>query len=100
MKKVLVVHGSPRKQGNSHAVVDALCEGFDENVDVTTYELSRLDAKGCLACFACKGKAERCVVNDGLSEVLDAVHETDVLVLAARCSCVFWGCLFSDEDVY
>lgn len=97
MKKVLVVHGSPRKQGNSHAVVDALCEGFDDNVDVTTYELSRLDTKGCLACFACKGKAERCVVNDGLSEVLDAVHETDVLVLAAP---VYFGDVCSQMKTF
>ena len=97
MKKVLVVHGSPRKQGNSHAVVDALCEGFNENVDITTYELSRLDTKGCLACFACKGKAERCVVNDGLSEVLDAVHETDVLVLAAP---VYFGDVCSQMKTF
>lgn len=83
MKKVLIVHGSPRKQGNGHAIVDSFCEVFDESVDVTTYELAKRDVKGCMACFACKRDAEQCSIKDDLSEVLNAVHETDVLVLVA-----------------
>jgi multimeric flavodoxin WrbA len=33
--------------------------------------------------MACKTKLDRCALNDDLTEVLDAIRETDVLVLAS-----------------
>lgn len=37
---------------------------------------------GCMACYACRGTGV-CVQKDGMTEVLDAPIEADVIVLAA-----------------
>ena len=50
--------------------------------DTQSFFLNGLNYKGCQACYSCKKKSEKCVVNDDLSEVLEAVHEADVLVMA------------------
>jgi multimeric flavodoxin WrbA len=50
--------------------------------EVQTFVLRNLDYKGCVACMGCKSKAEKCVLDDDLGEVLEAVAGADVLVLA------------------
>ena len=80
--KVLAVHGSPRKQGNS----SFLAEKFVENVhsdDVTRHYLSDLRYKGCSGCMACRKKAEDCVMRDDLTPILADIKASDVTVLAA-----------------
>ena len=42
-----------------------------------------MNFKGCQGCGACKAEKEKCVVQDDLTQVLEAVRETDVLVLAS-----------------
>ncbi|WP_462328203.1 flavodoxin family protein [Desulfobaculum sp.] len=84
MKTVTILNASPRKKGNSHAIANTFGETAQASgATVNTYELNAISAKGCQGCFACKGKTERCVVRDDLSQVLEAVHHTDVLVLAS-----------------
>ncbi|HEY6837365.1 MAG TPA: flavodoxin family protein, partial [Geobacteraceae bacterium] len=53
-----------------------------------SFELNRLSYRGCQGCYACKKGSERCVVNDDLTEVLAAVEEADVVVLATP---VYYG---------
>ena len=50
---------------------------------VETFSLNELNYRGCQACMACKTKLDRCVLKDDLEPVLDAVRQTDVLVLAS-----------------
>jgi len=81
--KVLTLLGSPRVDGNSTKlaeVFNAAAEGL--GADVTTSRLNTLSFRGCQACDACKTVSERCVLKDDLAQVLEAVEQTDVLVLA------------------
>jgi multimeric flavodoxin WrbA len=50
--------------------------------EVTTFTLNKLKYRGCQACMTCKTKLEKCVLKDDLAEVLDAVRDAEVLVLA------------------
>jgi multimeric flavodoxin WrbA len=50
--------------------------------ETETFSLNTLSYRGCQACYACKTKLDRCILKDDLSRVLDAVQESDVLVLA------------------
>ena len=50
--------------------------------EVRAFALNDLNFRGCQGCMACKTKLDRCVLEDDLTEVLEAVRETDVLVLA------------------
>jgi multimeric flavodoxin WrbA len=50
---------------------------------VKTFVLNNLDYRGCQSCMACKTKSDRCVLEDDLTEVLEAIRDTDILVLAS-----------------
>ena len=81
--KVTCLLGSPRPEGNSAAIANRFCETAKaRGAEVVVYPLNKLDYRGCQGCMACKKKLDRCVLEDDLAEVLDAVRETDVLVLA------------------
>lgn len=81
--KTVCLLGSPRTDGNSAAIAGRFCETAEKlGSEVQTFVLNKLTYKGCQACKGCKTKSDRCILKDGLTEVLDAVRETDVLVLA------------------
>ena len=82
--RILCLLGSPRKTSNSSAIVKrfvATAKKF--GAEVKTYTLNDLKYRGCQACMACKKKLEKCAVKDDLAEVLEAVQESDVLVMAS-----------------
>ncbi len=82
--KVLSILGSPRPKGNSATLATHLTDHLQKKGGVVdTHVLNKLTYKGCQGCYACKGKSERCVVKDDLTPILDAMHESDVIVLAS-----------------
>jgi multimeric flavodoxin WrbA len=87
--KIVSILGSPRTEGNS-AILAEIVTGVAEQhgARVSKYFLNQLNYKGCQACSACKGKSERCILQDDLKEVLDDVIHSDVVLLASP---VFWG---------
>jgi multimeric flavodoxin WrbA len=50
--------------------------------------LNKLKYRGCQACYACKTSSETCVLKDDLTEVLDVVSASDVVLLASP---VYYG---------
>ena len=82
--KITSILGSPRTKGNSATLAREFCEtARQKGAEVREFVLNKLNFKGCQGCMACKDDKERCAVQDDLTEVLDAVRETDVLVLAS-----------------
>jgi multimeric flavodoxin WrbA len=82
--KILCLLGSPREKGNSSALANRFCTAAERlGAEVKTFSLNQLEFRGCQGCMACKTKLDRCALEDDLSEVLDAVRETDALVLAS-----------------
>lgn len=87
--KVVSLLGSPRSKGNSTAIADRiLATAAKGGAETRSFELNRLNYRGCQACYACKKESDNCVLNDDLSEVLAAVHEADIVVLASP---VYYG---------
>lgn len=87
--KVVCLHGSPRKQGNSAAVAQQFISSAEAlGAQVQSVYLNGLYFRGCQACEACKTKAEHCVLKDDLAPVLDAVAAADVVVMASP---VYYG---------
>lgn len=81
--KIVNLLGSPRPKGNSAAMSGKFCEIAQSlGAEVTTFALNKLKYRGCQACMTCKTKLEKCVLKDDLEEVLDAIRDADVLVLA------------------
>lgn len=82
--KVVSLLGSPRTKGNSATIANRFTETAAQlGAGTVTYELNRLAFSGCQACYACKKGLEQCVLQDDLAEVLAAVREADVVVLAS-----------------
>ena len=84
---VIAINGSPRKNGNSAAMLDAAIKGALENgASVERIDLFDLNYKGCVSCFGCKllGGASfgKCAQRDELTAVLDKILAADVLLLA------------------
>ena len=87
--KVVCLLGSPRSRGNSTSVAKRFCESAEKSgADTNTFHLNKLKFRGCQACMTCKRKLERCVLEDDLAEVLEAVRGADVLVMATP---VYYG---------
>lgn len=81
--EIVCLLGSPRPKGNSTAIAERFCEAAQKNdANVKTFALNKLKYRGCQACMTCKTKLDKCVLKDDLAEVLDAVREADVLVMA------------------
>ncbi|MDR3567724.1 MAG: flavodoxin family protein [Syntrophobacteraceae bacterium] len=82
--KVTCLLGSPRENGNSTVIAERFCTSAQRfGAEVKTFKLNDLKFRGCQGCYVCKTKLERCVLKDDLSAVLEAVRDTDILVLAS-----------------
>ena len=83
-KKIVILNGSPRRKGNTSALVKAFTEGAESRGHtVTEFFLDRMDIHGCKGCFG--GHSDRecpCVQKDGMAEIYPAVREAEVIVLA------------------
>ena len=81
--KTVCVLGSPRSKGNSDTIAEHFCDKIESlGSEIQTFALNKMTYRGCQACMTCKTKLDRCVLQDDLTEVLDAVRETDLLVMA------------------
>ena len=83
---ILALHASPRPQGNSAQLLNALLEEA-ERLGATTkkYTLNTLQLKGCQACYSCRkpGKERQCAVKDDMQPILADVFTADAVVLAS-----------------
>ncbi|MCH4886879.1 flavodoxin family protein [Acidaminobacter sp. JC074] len=85
MSKVAIVFGSPRKNSNTHILVDEAIKGLNEKgVDHEILYLNDLNIKGCQACYYCKrNDTTKCVIDDDMQKVYKAMEESDGLIVAA-----------------
>lgn len=83
MKKVLILSGSPRKNGNSDILCDEFARGAAEAGNhVEKIRVSEKNIGFCRACYACRGTGV-CAIKDDMAEVLQKMIDADVLVLAS-----------------
>jgi multimeric flavodoxin WrbA len=86
---VVCLFGSPRKDGNSAAVAGHFLDTARKlGASTQSFYLNSLSLRGCQACNLCKTRAEKCVLKDDLSPVLDAVFAAEVVVMASP---VYYG---------
>lgn len=82
-KKILVLTGSPRKNGNSELFADAFIRGLESaGHEVTKFRSGNKKILGCTACNKCYSKGVACVFNDDFNELAPLAEEADMLVLA------------------
>lgn len=84
-KKIVILNGSPRRNGNTSALVRKFTEGAESaGHTVTEFFLDQMDIRGCKGCFGGHSSREcPCVQRDDMVEIYAAVRECDVVVLAS-----------------
>lgn len=76
--KVLVVNGSPRRKGNTSALLEAVIDGAREaGAETEHVRLDEIDLRGCVGCLKCRTNPGLCAREDDLSPVLEAMKESD-----------------------
>ena len=83
---IACIKGSPRVNGNSSRLADYFLKNFDsiEN-EIKTFNINQLNYMGCQGCRKCLTDAEKCIINDDLQEVLEAVRESDIFSFSIGC---------------
>ncbi len=86
-KSIVVVNAGPRRGWNTDTLLEEAAQGaLEAGASVRKFDLFRLGKyTGCVSCFGCKRtvNAGRCICNDGLTEVLDAIRESDGLIIGS-----------------
>lgn len=82
---ILILNGSPRANGNTAAMVKAFEEGaIAEGHRTCVVNVGKLHIGGCKACEYCHTRGGgRCFQDDGMNEILEAVDDAEVLVIAS-----------------
>lgn len=84
-KKIVILNGSPRRTGNTSALVKAFTEGAESaGHTVTEFFLDSMNIHGCKGCFGEHSSKEcPCVQRDDMNKIYPVVRECDVIVLAS-----------------
>jgi multimeric flavodoxin WrbA len=86
--KISCLLGSPRQKSNSATIANRFTEtAAGLGAKIETIELNKLTYRGCQGCMGCKTVSEKCVLEDGLSGVLESLKDADVVVMAMPVYC-------------
>ncbi len=80
---VLMVNGSPHKEGNTFIALNEMDRIFRaEGVETEILHIGNQDIRGCIACGSC-AKTGKCVFNDAVNEAAPKLARCQGLVVAS-----------------
>lgn len=86
-KKIIAVNAGPRMGWNTETLITEASKGaIAAGAEVERFDLFRLERyTGCISCFGCKKNRFKghCICRDGLTPVLDAIRESDGLIIGS-----------------
>lgn len=87
-KKIVVITGSPRKNGNSFAMTDAFIQAAEaRGHTVTRFDAAMKQVGGCRACETCFQTGKACSFDDDFNTIAPAILAADAVVFAMP---VYW----------
>lgn len=87
-KKIIVITGSPRKNGNSFAMTEAFIKAAeDKGHTVTRFDAAMKQVGGCHACETCFKTGKACSFDDDFNTIAPAILEADAVVFSTP---VYW----------
>ena len=79
--KILMVCGSPHKNGTTHALAEAFLSGVDQSLHtVETVWLGEKKVAPCLGCEYCRSHDGACIHGDDMTQLLPRVLAADLVV--------------------
>ncbi|MCL2123951.1 MAG: flavodoxin family protein [Desulfovibrionaceae bacterium] len=83
-KHIVVLSGSPRKDGNTVRLTEAFVEGAEAaGKDISLFSVAGLQIGGCRGCGHCFKSPGVCIQDDDMPPVIDALSKADALVLTS-----------------
>ena len=80
--KIVVLHGSPNKNGSTGILVEEFRKGAVEaGHNVSVIDVAHADVHPCTGCVYC-GYEGPCAQKDGMGEIRSAILGADMLVFA------------------
>jgi len=87
-KKIVVITGSPRKNGNSFAMTEAFIKAAEAKGHVVTrFDAAMRDVGGCHACETCFKTGKACSFDDDFNIIAPDILEADAVVFTTP---VYW----------
>ena len=87
-KKIVVITGSPRKNGNSMAMTQAFIEAAEaKGHTVTRFDAAMKTIGGCHACETCYSTGKACTFDDDFNTLAPSILEADAIVFTMP---VYW----------
>ncbi len=89
--RAIVLHGSPRRGGNSDTLADHFIQGLRStgDIDVFDFVLNDMKIKPCQGCQYCMtSENNKCITDDGMREIYSVFADADFVVWATP---MYWG---------
>ena len=87
-KKIVVITGSPRRNGNSFAMTDAFIQAAEaRGHTITRFDAAMKKVGGCRACETCFKTGKVCSFDDDFNTIAPAILEADAVVFTMP---VYW----------
>ena len=81
--KVLLLNGSPRREGNTYLALHEMEKIFqEEGIETELVQIGALPIRGCVACGGC-AKSGKCAIDDIVNELAGKFEECDGLVVGS-----------------
>ena len=91
-KKIVVITGSPRKNGNSFAMTEAFIKAAEAKGHIVTrFDAAMRKLGGCHACETCFTTGKACTFDDDFNTIAPAILEADAVVFTTP---VYWYSIF------
>ncbi|MHC1759204.1 MAG: flavodoxin family protein [Negativicutes bacterium] len=83
MKKVVAFIGSPRKNGNTAALVTEVVRGAEAaGAQVKVYYLNDMHIRPCQSCFYCRSE-DSCIIEDDMKAIYPELKTADAVIIGS-----------------
>ena len=81
--KVLLINGSPHKEGTTYAALSEVARALNaRGVETEIIQVGHLAIRGCVACYSCS-KTGKCAIDDVVNQVAEKFKEADGIVVGS-----------------
>lgn len=81
--KIVVLTGSPHKNGTSFLLTERLIDGAKTNGhEIVRFDVGSGDVHPCLGCDHCRAHSGACVFHDEMEKIIPAILDAELIVLS------------------
>ena len=84
MSRILILTGSPRRNGNTDRLAQSFAKGAEESNQVEIVSVCDYKVNPCIGCNSCFSReGNRCFQNDDMTAIYEKLSQTDILIIAS-----------------